>query len=154
MEWRTTITTIAFDGKILAADKQTTWSGRPAPTVKIHKLQKSSGWQAIGHAGNSYHALLIKRWFNGELEKEPTLPTDSNAIVLLVDLNGRPYMSDRDLVPIPTNMVPWAIGSGGDFAIGAMMAGVPAGEAILIATECDTNTGMGVDEIEIKTSSD
>jgi hypothetical protein len=41
------------------------------------------------------------------------------------------------------------VGSGADFAIGAMARGASAREAIDIAATYDTNTGLGVDVLEL-----
>jgi ATP-dependent protease HslVU (ClpYQ) peptidase subunit len=44
---------------------------------------------------------------------------------------------------------PWAVGSGGDFAMGAIYAGSSAEEAVAIAIELDPSTGGEVETIEI-----
>lgn len=41
----------------------------------------------------------------------------------------------------------WAIGSGADYALGAMYAGLSAAEAVMIASKLDTGTGLGVDSV-------
>lgn len=42
----------------------------------------------------------------------------------------------------------WAVGSGCDYALGAMKFGATAKEAIAIASELDVNTGLGIDTVD------
>jgi ATP-dependent protease HslVU (ClpYQ) peptidase subunit len=44
---------------------------------------------------------------------------------------------------------PWAVGSGGDFAMGAMYVGASAEEAVAAAIELDPSTGGEIETIEI-----
>jgi hypothetical protein len=42
------------------------------------------------------------------------------------------------------------LGSGGDFAYGAFMAGCSAEESVIAASRCDTSTGLGITTVEVK----
>lgn len=46
--------------------------------------------------------------------------------------------------------VPWAIGSGANFALGAMRAGANALEAVKIAAQCDPYTGGKIRTYKVK----
>lgn len=66
---------------------------------------------------------------------------------MLIDWAGTAWILEQpgEVVDVPT---PWSIGSGGDFAHGAMAAGCSALEAVKIASCLDIRTGLGFDCIE------
>ena len=62
---------------------------------------------------------------------------------------GKAYLrTGADPQPIEVNS-PAAIGSGGGIALGAMLAGKPAEEAVRIAAKADAATGNEIDSIEV-----
>jgi ATP-dependent protease HslVU (ClpYQ) peptidase subunit len=69
--------------------------------------------------------------------------------VVVVDRN------DADAVVIHPNLLfdtlsePWAVGSGGDFAMGAMYVGASAEEAVAVAIELDPMSGGEIETVEI-----
>lgn len=68
----------------------------------------------------------------------PELPDGFTALILNTD--GTVDMMNHRFVPVRVH-TPQAIGSGGDYAIGAMRAGVSPEQAVQIAAECDMWTG-------------
>ena len=60
------------------------------------------------------------------------------ALILNLDGTADWFDEDREMVRV---MTPFAIGSGDDFAIGAMEAGASPEAAVVIAAKRDTGTG-------------
>lgn len=98
-----------------------------------------------GCAGDCNDAVAFKEWVMGR-GGEPTIKSLS---VLAIDDQKRIWLANDSLVWIPIEKPVFAIGSGQDFAIGAMVAGKNAAEAVGIASEWDVHTGMGVDTLTL-----
>jgi hypothetical protein len=144
------MTTVAFDGKTLAADNMmVARGGIPIVRTKIYKTTKNSKWKAVGAAGNSYCIVPVVDYIRGVSKKVPEQFPEEEGTILLIDKNNKPWMMNGKQVPIEV-CVPFAIGSGGDYALGAMAAGKTASEAVAIAATLDVNTGKGIDEIIIR----
>ena len=141
------MSTIAYDGKTIAADRLCTVGDTPIPFQKVGKI---SG-MVFGCAGYAEDTVLFAKWLKDEMprgDKLPKLETRFRAIV--IDVTGDAFLYFDKLVPIPLEKGrQWAFGSGGEFAMGAMAMGVSAALAVEIATKLDVNTGLGVDVIEI-----
>lgn len=137
------MTTIATDGKSMAGDSRITarneWVG---DTIKIHKAKDG---RIFGCCGASADRVLFGAHINGE-NAEPKLSDDFSALVLNAD-GTVDYYYDK-LVPI-RYLTPMAIGSGGDFALGAMLAGKSPAEAVGIAALRDLSTGGDITTISI-----
>ena len=64
------MTTVAWDGKALAADKQITWGGTPLITTKVHRARSKDGRRVIfGCAGKSFEIQAFVDWVNGKRER-------------------------------------------------------------------------------------
>ncbi len=141
------MTTIAWDGKTLAADRRVNFSGiSDAQTTKIVKTDKG----LCGAAGITSLCSAFKRWFEaGEEGEHPSLKVDneiSTAVIIRPD--GRMFLYDSyGWSEIYAKH--YAMGSGWEIAIGAMKAGKTAEEAVLIAAKLDGNTGDEVDVLEL-----
>jgi ATP-dependent protease HslVU (ClpYQ) peptidase subunit len=59
---------------------------------------------------------------------------------LFINKKGVFWLSDATTFPIQ-RLAPIALGSGGQFALGAMIAGANAVKAVEIASQCDSKTG-------------
>ena len=129
------ITTIATDGKTIACDTRVS-SGLntyPARITKIHRV----GDRFVGTCGDLWQTQMYVKYL---LEDKP-LPSkelkDFNALIL--DKDGTIYHVDTTFNELELTG-PFAVGSGMDFAIGAMAAGASPKEAILIAGQYDPYT--------------
>ena len=130
------MTTIAWDGKTLASDSQLTDDFIEQRSVK--KLFRVKG-SLIGVTGDYSSGLLFVNWFQGgELEDER--PKLTNFSALVVRANGEAFEYDKSFVPIPAGRIT-AIGSGRGPALGALLAGANAVEAVHIAKKVDPDTG-------------
>ena len=141
------MTTVAFDGKTLAADTLACWGTTPSYRTKIWRTPKNKRWKAIGIAGNTYNVLPVADFICGRTTKKPK-QFENDGMIMLVDKQNKLWMMDGQQVPVEAPMR-FAMGSGGDFALGAMAAGKTAAEAVAIAATLDVNTGGKVDEISM-----
>lgn len=157
------MTTIATNGKAMAADGRLT-AGSYVLKEDCDKITKvfveSAGEHLlIGAAGCVAHidAMLehIKDCYQGEgvflgtpfhvedfIEDGPH-PEETRALILTE--GGKVFMCCWAEPVMEVNKVQ-AIGSGGDFAVGAMLAGKGPAEAVLIASRVDLNTNGIVTE--------
>lgn len=138
------MTTYAFDGKVLAADRL---CGAWYSVGKIFKLPDGSYLTGCG----TYDELLeVATWvikFNMDPDKRPQIEDTS---ILIVEKDGKAsWLTVPWLRPVPILEPFVAGGSGGDFALGAMAAGVGAKRAVEIACKYDKASGGGVDAIRV-----
>lgn len=135
------MTTIAWDGKSLAADKQV---GDGWTLSKIWKLKDGSLFSGCGYYD---HLAEVADWLNhgGKTEKKPWLPNEQESSFIWIDAKGTcHWLTYPYLRPIKFSEKIVAVGSGGAYALGAMRAGADAKRAIEIASEYDPATGKGV----------
>ncbi len=150
------MTTIAWDGKTIAADRLSldNW-GLKGEVGKIHESDdKRFLMIASGELG---HPL---RWWMEAKKKsiagviEEGFPYDKDMSISLA-LIQRTYEGGSRLyemshgVFVEFNRRFFAIGSGRDFAYAAMYLGKTAEEAVRVAMEFDNGTGLGVDVVTI-----
>lgn len=142
------MTTVAWDGRMMAADKQLTLGGTPMPITKIFRI----GNEVIGCCGSVQEAMLFIEWYRGNQDpkEKPKLEEGFSAMVIK---DGRCLRFEHLLMPYEIDMPCWACGSGADYALGAMCAGKDAREAVEIACRLDVNSGMGIDVIEVPSCS-
>lgn len=160
------MTTIAFRDGILAADTQGSWGGTPTIQTKIRRLPKFAlagagiierildleddlrawvNWDAF-----SIHKLLDFRWERFKGEGAPDYDRDPQ--VIAVSPHGTVYKLCRDRFSLTTLAAgPFiALGSGSDYALGAMAHGATAAEAVAIAARLDIHTGGEIQTLKVK----
>lgn len=139
------MTVIAYDGKILAADKQATYGSTMFPVKKIFRL----GDELLAGAGDWSECNTFAKWYvdGCPLDKKPDF---KNGVSMLLIKNGEIWKYEDELVPFKIDMPFWALGSGADFAMGAMAAGKNAVEAVEIACKFDKDSGLGVDFADVE----
>lgn len=149
------MTTIAFDGKTMAADTLATdsWGMRERTLGKIW----ANKYLLIGCAGN---AGQIARWLMHlgidttieDLVRDgyPSFIADGNDPTLLVvdRLSGAIYRHASGAF-LRSHHQQFAVGSGRDFALAAMSLGQTAREAVQLAAQFDVNTGSEVIEFAL-----
>jgi ATP-dependent protease HslVU (ClpYQ) peptidase subunit len=129
------MTTIACDGKSMAGDGQSEASGSVL-TMKQQKVCRLKDGSLFGSSGKAADRIAVTRWLNDEGPKPK--PKMLAALRLMPD-GSLLYMQEA-LEPTPVD-VPCAVGSGMDFALGAMDAGVASTAAVEIAAKRDPGTG-------------
>lgn len=132
------MTTVAWDGKTLAADSQSTTGSIRGAATKVAK--NKDGFLVAG----SGSCAVVKMWINWVLagmppDQQPTSVDDAN--VLVIDPRGRATLFADVAVAQPMPRKQWALGSGGDIALGAMAAGADARAAVKIACKLDVFSG-------------
>lgn len=148
------MTTIAWDGKTLAADKRTSFGCMHATVTKVHRMPIGPYQGAL--VAGAGPALLIQemlRWIATGAEPQ-TFPAanrneDKCCCILMVTPEGRLLYFDSTPDPMTIENEKWAIGSGRDFAMAAMFLGKDAIEAVVIASALDISTGNGFDSLTL-----
>lgn len=143
------MTTIAWDSKTLAADRN---CGGCMNQRKIFKLKKGG---YLAGAGVLDDIMEVARWIDGGM-KESDNPfcgkhvIENGSVYLYIDKHGTAFLlSDPWLRLIKINEKFFAVGSGGEFAMGAMAAGANARKAVSIACQLDYYTGKGIDVVRV-----
>jgi hypothetical protein len=135
------MTTIAFDGEILASDSRSTGNYIEDKTKKLFK----QGNRYYGFCGRVTTAYLFLQWSNDRTKEKPRLEDDFEVIEIE---KGKPYYYDKNLVKTPSS-IPCSIGSGCHLAMAAILCGKNAKEAVEIAKKLDENTGGKVQSIKV-----
>ncbi len=145
------MTTICWDGETLATDSLlNSDSGvSQVETKKLFKVNRyfdfinvkfeDKGFYLAG-AGNYTEILTILDTLNFSSIEE------SEFFILDINLTKCYYIDSYGIMEIKESM---AIGSGSQYAMGAMLAGSNAAEAVKIASQLDTETGGNVQYIKV-----
>lgn len=136
------MTTIAWDGKTLAADTRATSSGMPYKAVKLFKLADGSLFAGSGDYGQ---VCSVREWLESGGEK----PRADDFAGLLVAPDGAAFRLETALIRLPLYEPFHAIGSGRDFAMAAMHCGRSAREAVEIAALYDVFSGGEIMAIDV-----
>ncbi|QVW55203.1 hypothetical protein pEaSNUABM29_00163 [Erwinia phage pEa_SNUABM_29] len=161
------MTTIAFDGVSLASDSQMTQAQYRLDlrTEKIFKCPEGETWfvdgkQAIafGVAGGIESQQILRNVLAGHgdtmgLAAHTRWPEGISMSYLVITVDGEVYTGGQEV----EKAVPWiakveppmAVGSGCEFAIGAMAAGVSATDAVKVAIRYDINSGGEIQELDL-----
>lgn len=137
---------IAWDGKMLAADRMAVSFDLAVPVCKIERL----GNEVLAWTGTQEHGLLLLVWYrNGAKPAEwPAFQrTDDWTRLVIASANGVRFY-EREPIPQTVSSKRAAWGSGRDFALGAMEMGATAYQAIITASSFSINCGCGVDAYE------
>lgn len=145
------MTTIAWDGKTLAADKRGTTNGVVNVTTKIHRLlngdlcglsgdtagnMEKLAWLAAGSVAKDYPASQRDR----SLFSDAMVIRAKDMVIFIHEDTPYPYIVED---------AQWAIGSGSSFARAGMRLGMSAAEAIAFAATFDCHTGNGCDTLTL-----
>ncbi len=141
------MTTIAWDGRTLAADTRATNNGYPSSHSKIYALPDGRHYAGCGSAGD---VIRIVEWLQtgGKNADSPTFE-DGGSWGIVVGPGELWSVQGKRPTLIPIRDAFLADGSGRDFAIAAMAFGKTAREAVEFAMRFDVFTGGAVDVVEI-----
>lgn len=140
------MTVIAWDGKTLAADKQSTFCGLPRTTTKIHRAKDGS---LMGATGTTAVCVALRNWYDAGAVKVDFPDKDKEATLLVVKPDGTLLLWDSNATPIRIEDKFHAIGSGRDFALAALHLGHTAREAVEVACKYDVYCGKGIETLEL-----
>jgi hypothetical protein len=142
------MTTIAFDGRTLAADRGS-WSGGLHQAVKkVHRITAPDGRRfLVAMAGDSVFATLCLAWMRGKIDSPGhCLDDDKNRdVMVVIDEKHRVWRLSSRLVYVPYEGKLHAHGAGQEIALGALMAGADAVKAIRITAQISDFAARGVD---------
>lgn len=129
------MTTIAFDGKIMAADSRMVGDFiEPADAAKVHRIKGS----LYGAAGTAESCELFFDWVrDGKPGEKPKVGSDFEAL----EYDGKVLLWYGEKVRGVKLGSPNAIGSGSKFAQAAMVCGKTARQAVKVAMQLDPGTG-------------
>lgn len=138
------MTTIAWDGKTIAADKAFTNGNARGITTKMRRLPNGD---ILAWTGDQDSALMVVQWYEQGADpvKWPECQKDKEGWArLIVAHKGRIYYYGRQPVWTEVEGEFEAWGAGADFAKAALHCGKSAKEAVEIASLYDVGTGCGV----------
>lgn len=144
------MTTIAWDGKTLAADKQMTNGTLRGQTTKIRRV----GGEVLAWTGDQDSGEALAAWYEAGADpaRWPSCQKDKDAWArLIVARPAGVFTYEREPVAVRIENPFFAWGSGRDFAIAAMHCGRSACEAVELASLYDTASGMGIDACDVPT---
>jgi len=128
----------------MAADARV--SGMPMfVTDKIFRVNGS----LIGGAGRMEHILRFVEWRRNP-DSKPTFSDSAEFEILELTSDGKIIWWGVEMVAIPIKGDCYAIGSGANFALGAMSMGASPQQAIQIASKWDSATGNEVRVLQLK----
>lgn len=141
------MTVIAWDGKTLAADRQSTCGEIRLIKTKLRRLDNGL---VAATAGDSDSGLVLLEWLeNGsDPDKWPAFQNTADWVILIVWKNGKVYAYNQRCVPMLVEDPYMAWGSGSAFALGALAMGATAAQAVEAANKHCTSCGFGFDSVE------
>lgn len=142
------MTVIACDGRTIAVDRLALCGDVCSVTRKWRAL-KGGGLAFL--TGALTTGLAIVDWLGRRRKPFPRSDGPVATVIVLRDRLLYEYESDSEGHPIEHDLHegPFAWGSGGSAAWGAMRHGASARDAVLIASELHASCGMGVEVFDI-----
>jgi ATP-dependent protease HslVU (ClpYQ) peptidase subunit len=144
------LTTIAFDGRTMVADKRSVYGDCIHIVTKIFR----AGDCLVGGAGEFAFILAMVEWVR--LGRDPTqFPASQRdredwQPTMVVEPGGQILIYERTPHPIRWERRFGAIGSGKHYAMAAMLMGYTAREALDVAAQLDPGTGNGTDSLALQ----
>lgn len=147
------MTTIAYDGRFLAADTRGTYGNDGICQATCHKLRVENdvAFSATGRITDVWLTKLIDWWLNGAdpANMPPRGSDEEVGNFIIVYSTGALALTYG--TPYPQEMgKPVAWGSGANYAIGAMEMGADAMRAVLVAMKHDGPTGGDIEFIDME----
>lgn len=134
---------VAWDGKILAADRQSTYGDTKSSTDKIFLLPNG---EVVAFVGPLTAAVRLKRWYDegADPAKYPPLKKDEDWTKIIVASKDRICFTEGspDFIPVIDPFCAWGVGR--EAALGALEMGANAPQAVAAACKWICGCGMGV----------
>lgn len=144
------MTTIACDGVTIAADSQSTSGGEIISLTK-QKIVIEHGY-VFGLSGNYAYFETLRAWYASgcDPEKAPKISGTGSSWYLAVFREDDFVAYNNEIPYADVFPYPQSFGSGSQYALGAMKAGVDAVAAVRAAIELDTASGGSVQSISLR----
>jgi hypothetical protein len=140
---------VAWDGKILAADRQSNYGDTIRTTRKLWKLDSG---EVIAIIGNIANGLLVKEWYENGAKQEAwpeCQKTDEWAQFITASKDGCFYYNSQPVrMKVLDPFCAWGVGRAA--ALGAMEMGADAIKAVEIASKYVSGCGRGCDYGSVK----
>lgn len=133
------MTTIAWDGKVLAGDTKVVGPSFPRTSTKVWQIGQN---KYFGACGEREDCLAAMEWLSGKRKEEPELSESFAGI--LVD-NGKAYRLEQMLIKDEIKEKHHAVGSGAQGAMVMLYMGYGAIQAIETISLFDIYTNSLVD---------
>jgi ATP-dependent protease HslVU (ClpYQ) peptidase subunit len=130
------MSTIAFDGTIIATDSQVTDGAFVFGSMQ--KLYYLKGGAIVALCGSLSLYSAVVDWLDGGVK--PEIKEGDNLNGIIVHPDGTFFEISSQLRIFET-CIPWAGGSGQNIALAAMRCGKNAAEAVALACEMDIYSG-------------
>ena len=146
------MTTIAWDGYRLSADKRSNAGNMMNTVTKVRKL--TAGPHAGGLVGGSGDMTTVMEMFawleaGAVPEKLPEAQKKDFAEMIVVTREKKVLVYENSAYPIHIENTQYAGGSGRAYALAGMKMGLPAPAAVALASEFDPGTGNGIDTLSL-----
>ncbi len=138
------MTVVAWDGEMMAADRQATVAGRMFSVQKVHRIDADC---IAAFSGNAVIGNEVIDWLRAGADpaKYPPSTPDDWTCTLVAYRDGRLLRYEQRATPIPIRDRWHTLGSGAEFALGALECGRNAAEAVEVASKWSSECGLGVD---------
>ena len=142
------MTTIAWDGTWLAADRAA-WSGGQKYRVrKVERIKAPDGRLfLVACCGDGTFAPHLLAWMKGGQHPGQYPDSGNFTVAIVVDERRRVWRMNHQLRYSRVLERLHACGAGQDYAIGALEAGASAKQAVAIAMKRSDYAGLGVDAV-------
>jgi 20S proteasome alpha/beta subunit len=144
------MTIVVWDGSVLAADKQATTNDLVRKVTKIRRIRGN----LVAVSGDWDRGQEVFDWYESgaEPEKMPAFQkTDDFVGLLVITPDKRILKYERSHVPMDFSEEDWfCMGSGRDYAYGALYMGATAPIAVMAASAFSSSCGHGVDILTLE----
>ncbi len=147
------MTTIAWDGRTLAADKGSWSNGLHQPARKVFQITAPDRRRfLVAFAGDAAFCTQVLWWMQGKSgHPGACLPEDANRdCAVVIDEKRRIWRLNSRLLWYRLEGKVHANGAGQEVALGALMAGADAIRAIRITMAVSDYAARGVDWVRFK----
>lgn len=131
------MTTIAWDGKVLAGDTLADGGGVMNTRHKVYKLKNNI---LYGACGETQDCIVVRDWIEaGSNPKEKPSNIAEGFSALIIE-SGKIFLIENKLVRMEFHESILAIGSGAHYALAAIFLGLSSKEAVSLASKFDLYT--------------
>lgn len=143
------MTTIAWDGRTLAADRAAWIGGAKYRVRKVHRVKHATrGDLLVGLCGDGGFAEAVLEWLRGGAHPGEYPERDKTYTVALIVARGRKvWRLDSKLRWQRSYGRIHATGAGAEMALGAMEVGATARRAIRVVMKHSDYAGIGIDAV-------
>jgi 20S proteasome alpha/beta subunit len=146
------MTCIAWDGRVLAADKRASSAGYGSTVTKI---VRTSAGELLGVSGDFGAGQALMTWYQSGANPD-SFPDnrDANdsyrARLLVIDAGPRIRIFESTAYAMTIEDKCYAMGSGRDYALAAMHLGRNSRKAVEVACTLDSGCGNGIDTLRLE----